>query len=127
MNERNYEVLSLYNQKTTEAAAGSVVDLDPSASAARREMKLMVVNNQATYQTAGSATYAISLTECTTTNGTFTAVAGDTLSNVTTADAVTEYHMRPKYRYVKFAVTTVGAGATSAGIAAILLNLKREA
>lgn len=126
MNAREYNVKTLLNSAgATEAAAGSVIDLAPSAGISRREAKVMVVS-----QVLTAGTFPLSLTECDTTNGTFTAVGGDSITSVTAtqaAQAVAEYHVKPTKRYMKAAIGTVAGTGAAANIAVLLLNPLREA
>jgi hypothetical protein len=125
MNQKMYEMKTLLNVAGASAAlAGSVVDLTPSASINRREMKLVI---GAQVLTAG--TFPLTLTECDTTNGTFTTVSGDTIANVVAtqaAQSVTEYHVLPSKRYVKAAIGTVAGTGAAANLIVMLMNLKRS-
>lgn len=126
MNQKLYEIKTLLNSPgATQAATGSVVDLAPSASVTRRQMKLIVG-----YQVLTAGTFPLSVTECDTTNGTFAAVSGDTIANVTSTQAaqgVVEYHLYPTKRYVKAAIGTVAGTGAAANLVVLLQNLKRSA
>lgn len=125
-NQKMFEIKTLMNVAgKTEAYAPTYVDLAPSGSVAKRDMKLVIAS-----QILTAGTFDIAVTECATTNGTFTAVAGDTIVAPTAtqaAVAVAEYAIQPKYRYIKAAITTV-TGASAAGNFIVLVqNLKRQA
>ncbi len=126
MNAKMYEVKTLLNvPNSTEAAAGSVVTLTPSAIINRREAKVIVG-----YQVLTAGTFPLSVTECDTTNGTFSAVAGDTIASIVTtaaAQGVAEYHIRPSKQYLKAAIGTVAGTGAKANILMLLVNMKREA
>lgn len=126
MNAKMYEVKTLLNAVgATAAAAGDVATLTPSALINRREVKVIVG-----YQVLTAGTFPLSVTECDTTNGTFSAVAGDTITSIVTtgtAAAVAEYHIRPSKRYLKAAIGTVAGTGAAANILILLLNMKREA
>lgn len=131
MNDRNYEMILLFNGASSGSTlqTGAYVDMGatyPSASVAKREMKLITVANGVTYQTATQASWPIYVEECASTDGTYTTVAGDTPTAVST-DGVSTCHIRPKYRYLRAGYSTVGTGGTSANIAVLLMNLKRTA
>lgn len=126
MNQKNYEIKTLLNSAgATQAATGSVIDMTPSSSVGKREMKLIVG-----YQVLTAGTFPLTLSECDTTNGTFTTVAGDTIASVTATQAaqgVVEYHVRPTKRYVKVAVGTVAGTGAAANLLIMLQNMKRRA
>lgn len=128
MNERLYEIKTLLNvPAATQAQTGSVVAMAPSASVAKREMKLITISNGNTYATATQCSFPIVVEECDTTNGTFTAVGGDTPPTIGTAGGVVESHIRVSKAQVRARIGTIGTGGTSANIAVLLMNLKREA
>lgn len=111
---KEIKTVTVYSSAGVAAAdTGSAVDLAPTATVAKRELKLIVA---AQVLTAG--TFNVAVTECDTTNGTFTAVAGDTITAVTT-NGVREYTANVTKRYVKGAITTVAG--TGAAVNAILL------
>jgi hypothetical protein len=120
-----YEMKVLLNTAgATQAAAGTTTDLTPSASINRREMKVIVVG-----QVLTAGTFPLSIAECDTTNGTFTAVSGDTIANVVAtqaAVAVAEYHVFPTKRYLKASVGTVAGTGAAANLTVLLMNLKRS-
>jgi len=126
MNQKMFEVKTLLNVAgATQAASGSVVTLTPSALINRREAKVIVVS-----QILTAGTFPLTVSECDTTNGTFTQVAGDSITSVTgtqAGQAVAEYHMKPSKRYLKAAIGTVSGTGATANIAVLLQNLKREA
>lgn len=126
MNANSYEVKTLLNSPgATAAAAGSVVTLTPSAIINRREAKVIVG-----YQVLTAGTFPLTITECDTTNGTFAAVAGDTISSIVTTEAavgVVEYHVRPSKQYLKASIGTVAGTGAAANILVMLVNMKREA
>lgn len=124
MNAKMYEVKTLLNVAGgTEAADGSVVTLTPSALINRREVKVIVAS-----QVLTAGTFPLSITECATTNGTFTAVAGDTITSVVAtqaAVAVAEYHVRPTKQYLKASIGTVAGTGAAANLLILLMNMKR--
>jgi hypothetical protein len=128
VNQKQFEIKTLLNvSAATAAATGSAVDLVPSASIAKREMKLIVGASGNTYATATLTSFPIIVEECDTTNGTFTTMEGDTPSNIGTAAGVSEYHVRPQKRYARARIGTVGTGGTSANVFVLLQNMKRSA
>jgi len=126
MNQKSFEIKTLLNAAgATEAVTGSVVALAPSASVGKREMKLIVAS-----QILTAGTFPLAVSECDTINGTYTAVPGDAINNVTAtqaAQAVTEYHVKPAKRYVKAAIGTVSGTGATANIIVLLQNMKRTA
>lgn len=126
MNANELEVKTLLNSPgATEAAAGLVVTLTPSALISRREAKVIVG-----YQVLTAGTFPLTITECATTDGTFTAVAGDTISSVISTEAavgVAEYHIRPSKQYLKASIGTVAGTGAAANLLVMLVNQKREA
>jgi opacity protein-like surface antigen len=125
MNQKMYEIKTLLNiVGNTAAAAGSAVTLLPSATIARREVKVIVISQ---IQTQG--TFSIGLTECDTSNGTFTDVGGDSITAVAgtnAAVAVAEYHVKPTKAFMKAAVTTVAGTTATANLIVLVQNLKRS-
>ena len=79
---------------------------------------MMVGNLQAT---PASAATLISITECETSGGTYTAITGADFTDITTANdgaiQVASLRLQPRMRYLKFAVT--GGGANDAEISVI--------
>jgi hypothetical protein len=128
MFQKMYEMKSLMNvagATNAASAAGTAVDLTPSASIQRRECKVVIG-----YQVLTAGTFPIVITECATTNGTFTAMDGDTIADVSATQAavgVVEYHMKPSKRYAKAAIGTVAGGGAAANLLVMLMNLKRAA
>lgn len=125
MNSKMYEIKTLLNVAgATQAAAGSTTELTPSTLINRREMKIIVG-----YQVLTAGTFPISIAECATTNGTFTAVAGDTISNVVATQAAVgtaEYHIKPSMRYLKASIGTVAGTTATANLMVLALNMKRS-
>jgi hypothetical protein len=125
-NQKQYEIKALLNiAGATQAATGSPVEVTPSASIGKREMKVIVP-----WQVLTAGTFPLSVSECATTNGTFTACGGDSLANVTATQAaqgVTEAHIQVTKRYVKAQIGTVAGSGATANIAVLLQNLKRYA
>lgn len=128
MYQKGFEIKTLISAAAaTAAATGTVVDLANSASVGKRAMKVMVCSNGNTYATATLTSFPIIVEECATTNGTFTAVSGDSISDIGTTGAVSEYHVQVNKRYVRGRIGTVGTGGTSANIIVLLQNAKRSA
>ena len=126
MNQKSYEIKTLLNAvAATAAAAGTVVDMTPSASVGRRECKVIVGS-----QILTAGTFPISLAECDTTNGTFTALAGDSVTSPTstgTAQTVSEYHVHVTKRYVRASIGTVAGTTATANLLVLIQNMKRIA
>ena len=126
MNQKQYSMNTLLNLAgQTNAVAGSAVDLGSSPSIGRREVKVIVGS-----QILTAGTFPITLTECDTTNGTFAAVAGDTITSPTAtqaAQAVAEFHVQPTKRYIKASVGTVSGTGAAANLLVLLQTLKRAA
>jgi hypothetical protein len=127
MYQKGFEIKTLLSAAAaTTLATGTVVDLANSASVGKRAMKLMVCSNGNTYATATLTSFSIAVEECSTTNGTFTAVGGDAISTIGTAGAISEYHVQVNKRYVRGRISAVGTGGTSANIIVLLQNAKRS-
>jgi hypothetical protein len=126
MNSKQYEVKTLLNSAgATQAAAGTTQDLGSSPSIQRREVKVIVGS-----QVLTAGTFPLTLTECDTTNGTFSAVDGDSIVSVTAtqaAVAVAEYHVKPAKRYIKASIGTVSGTGAAANLLVLMLPLKRHA
>jgi hypothetical protein len=121
---QGYATVSLLSLAgTTTNSAGSVIDLAGYADIAKRNQKLIVFCNGVT---GTSPTTVLAVTECATTNGTFTAVGGDTLPTLTT-NATAEYHVKVNQRYAKAALTAVGGTSPTFNIGVALVTLKRSA
>ena len=111
------------SQGTTSAATGGVVDMAPTASVGKRAQKVIVV---ASGLSGTSPVFPMALTECDTTNGTYTAVGGLTITSVTT-DGTTEYHALFTKRYIKATVGTVTGTTPVANIVVLVQSQSRSA
>lgn len=112
------------SQGTTTGSTGGVVDLAPSASIGKRAMKVIVV---ASGVTGTNPVFPLTLSECDTTNGTFTAVdTANTITSVST-DGTTEYHMMFTKRYIKCTVGTVTGTTPVANIVVLVQSQSRSA
>jgi hypothetical protein len=88
--------------------------------------KVIVAANGVSGSPIGSISFALALTECDTTDGSFSAVGGDSITAVAT-NGVSEYHVKPTKRYIKAAITTVSTQSTQANLVVLLQVGKREA
>lgn len=128
MNQQMYEIKTLLNVPgctNATSGAGSPVSMLPSAAIQRRSVKVIVG-----YQILTAGTFPITITECDTTDGTFTGVGGDTIANVTATQAaqgVAEYHIKPTKAYLKASVGTVAGASATANLLVLVQNLKRVA
>jgi hypothetical protein len=111
------------SQGTTTGATGGVVDMAPSASIGKRACKIVVA---ACGVTGTSPVFPLALSECDTTNGTFSAVSDLTISNVTT-DGTSEYHALITKRYIKATVGTVTGTTPVANIVVLVQSQSRSA
>jgi hypothetical protein len=112
------------SQGTTTGATGGVVDMAPTASVGKRACKVIVV---ASGMSGTSPVFPLSLSECDTTNGTFTAVdSNNTISDVTT-DGTSEYHAMITKRYIKATVGTVTGTTPVANIVVLVQSQSRSA
>jgi hypothetical protein len=125
MNQKMYEIKTLLNLiASTAVNTSGAVDMLPSATLSRREVKVIIG-----YQTLTAATFTVGLSECDTTDGTYTAVAGDTivgLYGTNTTQFVKEYHVQPTKRYMKAAVTTITGTTATVNLLVLVQNLKRS-
>jgi hypothetical protein len=125
MNQKMYEIKILLNVvASTVAAAGSAVTLLPSATISRREVKVIVG-----WQMLTAGTFPITLTECDTSNGTFTAVDGDSITSIygtSGTQGVSEYHVKPTKAFMKATIGTVTGTTATANILVLVQNLKRS-
>lgn len=112
------------SQGTTTGSTGGVVDLAPSASIGKRSMKVIVV---ASGVTGTSPVFPLSLSECDTTNGTFTAVDTDNAITSVSTNGTTEYHMLFTKRYIKCTVGTVTGTTPVANIVVLVQSQSRSA
>ena len=128
MNQKMYEIKTLLNVAGCTNATtglGTYTLLLPSAMLSRREAKVIVG-----YQILTAGTFPITLTECNTSNGTFTAVDGDSITDVTGTQAgvgLAEYHVKPTKSYMKAQVGTVAGASATANLLVLIQNLKRAA
>ena len=111
------------SQGTTSAATGGVIDMAPTASVGKRAQKVVVV---ASGVTGTSPVFPLSISECDTTNGTYTAVDGLTITSVTT-NGTTEYHSLFAKRYIKVTVGTVAGTTPVANIVVLVQSQSRSA
>jgi hypothetical protein len=112
------------SQGTTTGSTGGVVDLSPSASIGKRSMKVVVVGGGVT---GTSPVFPLTLSECNTTNGTFTAVDTNNLITNVTTNGATEYHMLFTKRYVIATVGTVTGTTPVANIVVLAQSQSRSA
>lgn len=124
-NAREWGALQLMNlsAQTTTTQSLSPVDLAQYASLANREMK-------ATFQVFFSAqtpSLTVAVTECDTTNGTFTAPNWGTSTAAVTTNGLTELNFRADKRYIRAEVTFPASGVTNSDLNAVAFALKREA
>ena len=112
------------SQGTTSAATGGVVDMAPSASIGKRACKVIVV---ASGTTGTSPVFPLTLSECATTNGTFTAVDANNLITSVSTDGTTEYHCMITKRYIKCTVGTVTGTTPVSNIVVLVQSQSRSA
>lgn len=129
-NAREWGALSLLNElaitTSTQTLTASVVDLATYASLAEREMKAIYSVKSYTGLTPAAV---IGVTECDTTNGTFTAPAWGTSTvtlSTTAAVGAGELNFRADKRYIR-AEVTLTAGDTGMTVNVVAVALKREA
>jgi hypothetical protein len=111
------------SQGTTTGATGGVIDMAPTASVGKRSQKVIVV---ASGVTGTSPVFPLAITECDTTNGTYTAVSGLTITGVST-NGTTEYHALFTKRYIIATVGTVTGTTPVANIVALVQSQSRSA
>jgi len=105
----------------TTSTQGSAADMATYASTEKREMKaVFFVSGLTTITTA-----TVAVTECATTNGTFTAPATGTSSAVVTTNGLTELNFRNDARYIRAELTVNAAG--SVNVSAVGIAPKRTA
>ncbi len=123
MSVRDLEVKTLFNTSNcTAAGTATYVDLANSASVGKRDMKCILISTNA----STLATFGITLWECDTTAGTYTAVNGDSLAAgaITTAtNGITEVHVQPQKRYIR---AEVDAMHQTSALVLLLVNMKRQ-
>lgn len=117
----NRVALSVASQ--TNATTATYVDMAPTASVGKRACKIIVIANGVTGTTP---VFPLSLAECDTTNGTYSAVTGLTIANVTT-NGVTEYHALIQKRYVQATIGTVTGTTPNANLVMLVQNQTRSA
>jgi hypothetical protein len=123
MNQKALEIKTLMNYMNgTEANTATYVDVSPSASIAKRDMKLIIASQ---IETAG--TFNFNVQECSTTNGTYSTVSGASSIAAVNTNGVSEYPIQPKYRYVRAQITTVTGAGAQGNFFVLLQNAKREA
>ena len=130
MNARALGAVSLLNElaitTSTQTLSANVVDLASYASLANREMKAIYTVKSYTGLTPAAT---IAITECDTTNGTFTAPASGSPSvtlSTTAAVGAGELNFRADKRYIR-AEVTLTAGDTGMTVNVVAVALKREA
>lgn len=102
---------------------GSATDISPSAAIGKRASKIVVVVSGVS---GTSPVFPLSLAECDTTNGTYTAVSGLTIADITT-NGVTEYHAMIAKRYVIATVGAVTGTSPKANISVLVQTQLRSA
>jgi hypothetical protein len=112
------------SQGTTSAATGGVVDMAPTASVGKRSCKVVVV---ASGVSGTSPVFPLTLSECATTNGTFTAVDANNLITSVSTDGTSEYHCLITKRYIKCTVGTVTGTTPVANIVVLVQSQGRSA
>ncbi len=124
INQRALAVRSVLSvSQTSTNTTGTYTDIAPSGTIGKREHKIIVV---ASGVSGTSPVFPIALTECDTTNGTFTAVSGLSISNVTT-NGTTEYHAPIQKRYVIATVGTVTGTTPKADLNILVQTQLRSA
>lgn len=121
----NISVLTLLTTAaSTDRYAPAYVDGAPSSAIGKRPVQVIVAANGVT---GTSPSFGLTVYECDTTNGTYTAMTGTAITAITAA-GVSSYIYSPTKRY--FACTQgtpSGTGTPTANIIVLLLNQKREA
>lgn len=112
------------SQGTTTGSTGGVVDLAPTASIGKRSCKVIVT---ACGVTGTSPVFPLTLSECATTNGTFTAVDTSNLITDVSTNGTTEYHMMFTKRYIKCTVGTVTGTTPVANLVVLVQTQSRNA
>lgn len=127
MNARNYDAVNLKTPVavTTDAAGALYPDFATYANLAKRECKFVFTIGAMTTATG----VTVSITECDTTDGTYTAPANGTTSALftTTAGGIKELNCRVDKRYVKCNWAGSPSGNYSMILGCVAIPLKREA
>ena len=107
----------------TTTTTSSALDLTtvPQGNVGRREMKALQAIGGAT---TGNGTYTTKITECATSNGSFTDIAGAAFGAVTQNTGITELHFYTAKRYIK-SVTTL-AGTTPSAVVEVALLVEQR-
>lgn len=120
MNARNWGAINLLNLNAqTTTTQGSASDLSTYATLNKREMKVSFMLSNV------SGTHTCAITECDTTNGTFTAPTNGATQGVVTTNGLTEMNFLAQKRYIRAEVTM--AASSTANIAVVGFAAKRAA
>lgn len=119
MNARQWAAVKLLNSHlATTNGVGAATDMAAYASTGKREIKAVAFLANLTT----TATVTVSVTECATSGGSYTAPANGSPSAVITANGMAEFNFRHDLRYIKGNIVIDATGAFDLMLAVIALK-----
>jgi len=119
MNARNWEAVKLLNSAAaTTNGVGAATDMATYATTGKREIKAVAFLSNLTT----TATVTVSVTECATSGGTYSAPANGSPSVVLTANGMGEFNFRNDLRYLKGNIVVNATGVFNLSLAVIALK-----